>query len=744
MRPNDEVHTSPVGVARLFAEQDALLGNAFHRISLDFGADVAALYAVTQSDSTSLTAVAVGGEPPLVFSVPEKISCAGPRASAVAYRTGSVVATEIAMPLQGEEHLLDFMPYPRFVIAVPLFSHDEKIGVLTGIWIAPNEPVEVDVARQAMASIGHDVARCLADGDNVSRMLTHTPAVLPSFVSRLENASQPSLSDRRWGAPSIPGSAALSQMYQVHRFAAELNRAPGVDDVMKALRDRVMHPMGAENCTAVVSTEGRLLVVGFNGSAELATMLHSAPVSNYPRLMDLLVTGRSVFLSDRKATDDICPALGEVGLEASAVLPLIGGGAFRGVLVLGFRQARIIGSDEQALLMMMAAHLAIAMERCRLNEAEHALAGALQRKLLPPALPDLPEAVLTARYVSASSPAGMGGDWYDVIPLPSNRTGLVIGDVQGHDIDSTVIMGQIRSGIRAYATEGHDPTDVLGRSSALLSELDTDLYATCCFARLDPEGETLDVALAGHPPPLLQCPEGSIFEVDAPANLPLGVASGYPYRSIEVALRPGTLIMLYTDGTSAVSGDSDPVSAARDLLASAHDIASESIHEVADVIVSNFSQHPRLRADDMALLLARYEGNPLGSLRRVDRMALQRHDVQGVRAARNFVRDYLIERDLPELVENLEIMASEIVTNALIHADTNVEISIREYPDRVHFEARDTGVKPPIPTPITTSDEANATAEHGRGLSIVDVLSSAWGTSPHGKGKAVWFDVPKY
>ncbi|MFJ5517272.1 SpoIIE family protein phosphatase [Streptomyces griseoluteus] len=743
MRPDDDAHTSNDGSYPLFPEQEALLSEAFRQILSDCGADVAVLYAGTQSNSTSLTAMAVGGAPPLIFSIPEKISCAGPRASAVAYRTETTVVMDVALPLQGEEHLLDFMPYPRLAIAVPLFFQSKIFGVLTGIWIPPNEPAETASVTRAMELLGKNTARRLTDSGIVSRMTAHAPMVLPSFVNRLEQSSLSPLPAPRWGAPSIPGSAALSQMYQVHRFAAELNRAPGVEDVMEALRDRVMSPMGAEDCTAVVSVDGRLLVVGFNGSAELARMLHSAPVNNYPWLMDLLVTGRSVFLSDREATDAVFPVLGEVGLEACAVLPLIGSGAFRGVLVLGFRQARIIDSDEQALLMMMAAHLAVAIERCRLNEAEHALAAALQRKLLPPALPDLPEALLTARYVSAASPAGMGGDWYDVIPLPDNRTALVIGDVQGHDIDSTVVMGQIRSGIRAYATEGHAPTDVLVRSSALLSELDTDLYVTCCFARLDPEGELLDVALAGHPTPLLRCPEGSIVEVGAPANLPLGISSEYAYRGIEVPIRPGTLIMLYTDGVAAGSGDADAVSAARNLLRSARDVNSESIHKVANVMVANFSQHPRLRADDMALLLARYEGSPLGSARRVDRMALQSHDVQGVRAARNFVRDYLIERGLPGLVEDVEIMASEIVTNALIHAGTDVEISVRDYQDRIHFEARDTGVKPPIPMPITTSDEANATAEHGRGLSIVDVLSSAWGTSPHGKGKAVWFDAPK-
>ncbi|MFB7778685.1 SpoIIE family protein phosphatase [Streptomyces bauhiniae] len=740
MRSNDNIHNSIGGTPSLLTNQQALLSETFHRMSSDLGADVSALYVAVHSDSTSLTALAAGGALPLVFSIPETVPCAGPHVSAVAYRTGATTVMDIALPQQSEEHLPDFMPYPRLVVSVPLLIQNRKLGVLTGIWVPPNKPDEIESVRDAMESLGCDLISRVDDRYDVPKMPPHAPIIFPFFAGHFEGTS---LSDRAWGAPSVPGSAAMSQMYQVHRFSAELNRASGVKDLMQAIRDRVETPLGAENCAAVVSSEGRLRVVGFNGSAGLMKMLHNAPVNHHSLLTDLLISGRPIFLSSRKAVGDMFPTAKDIDLESCAVLPLIGSGSFRGVLILGFRRERRIESHEQTLLMMMAAHLAVAMERCQLSEAEHALTSALQRKLLPPTLPDLPEAVLTARYLSASSPAGMGGDWYDVIPLPGNRTGLVIGDVQGHDIDSTVIMGQIRSGLRAYATEGHDPTDVLGRSSALLAELDTELYATCCFVCLDPEEGVLEIALAGHPAPLLRCPQGSVVEVDAPANLPLGVAPGHSYLSSEVAVNPGTLVMLYTDGIATAASDADPTIAARSLLDSARNIDSESIHGVADFIVANFSQHPGLCSDDMALLLALYEGNSFGAMRRVDRMTLQRHDVRDVRTARKFVRDYLVERGLSSLVENLEIMASELVTNALIHADTDVEVSIREYPDHIHFEARDTGVKPPIPAPITTSYEANATAEHGRGLNIVDVLSSAWGTSPHGKGKAVWFDVLK-
>jgi anti-sigma regulatory factor (Ser/Thr protein kinase) len=303
-------------------------------------------------------------------------------------------------------------------------------------------------------------------------------------------------------------------------------------------------------------------------------------------------------------------------------------------------------------------------------------------------------------------------------------------------------MGQLRSGLRAYAMEGHEPADVLSRSSELLAELDTDLYATCCFVRLDREGGVIEIALAGHPPPLLRCPEAGIVVPDALPNLPLAVEPGYAYRSTELTILPGTLLMLYTDGIIN-SSSGDPVGEARSLLASADRIEASSLHKIADLLAANAATRPERRLDDIAFLFALYEGNPLGSVRRIDRMAIRRHDIQGVRSARRFVRSYLLRRDLEGLVDDMELMASEVVTNALIHADTDVEVWLREYPDRIHVEVRDTDAKPPVPTSITASDEANAVAEHGRGLTIVESLSAAWGNSPHGRGKAVWFDLPK-
>lgn len=724
-------------------DRSKLLAEVFRRMTFELGAHVSVVY-LAAHDGMHLLSAAVGGAPPTVFTVPELIPCEGPLASAVAYRTGRTVASDAPFATAREEPALRMMPYPYSVVAVPLIAGDQKLGVLTGIWAPPSLPRALRRLRDRMTALGGILAPSLTDWHQRANSMNPgaAPLIIPIFRSLSGEETPAAEAERQWGLPGIPGSPALSQMYQVHKLSAALNEAPGLADVMRAARERIMLPFGAQAFVAAVAQEGRLRVVGHSGSADLVRMIHGAPLDRNIPTADVLRTGEPLFLPHRSAMLAAYPDAGAAGIQACAVLPLVSSGSFRGSCVLGFDAERGFGSGERAVLLMMTAQLAVAMERARLNESEHALAEALQKKLLPRELSEFPEVVTTARYLSASAPSGMGGDWYDVIPLPGRQTGLVAGDVEGHNIDSAVIMGQLRSGLRAYATEGHDPADVLARSSELLAELDTDLYATCCFVRLDPEGGVVEIALAGHPTPLLRCPDAGIMVPDAPPNLPLGVEPGHVYRSTEITIHPETLLMLYTNGI-VQSPCGDPVADARSLLASVDAVEARSLHKIADLIAAGASKRCERRLDDTALLFALYEGNPLGSVRRVARMAIQRHDIQGVRSVRKFVRSYLLRRDLRRLVDDTEVMASEIVTNALIHADSDVEVWLREYPDRIHLEVRDTDAKPPVPTSITDSDEANAVAEHGRGLSIVEILSSAWGNSPHGRGKTVWLDIPK-
>ncbi|WP_425264297.1 PP2C family protein-serine/threonine phosphatase [Streptomyces bungoensis] len=219
-------------------------------------------------------------------------------------------------------------------------------------------------------------------------------------------------------------------------------------------------------------------------------------------------------------------------------LPVDGGRQVVGVCCLAFDAPRDFPPEERALLGMMAGLLGAAVDRVELSARQRAVAECLQRTLLPPVLPDLPRLVTTARYRPATVTSKVGGDWYDVIRLSDDRAVLVVGDVEGHAMESAALMGQDRTATASYATEGHRPAAVIERTGRLLARLRTDLTVTCCVVSLDTLDGTAEVALAGHPPPRVRRPDGTIGVLDAPANLPLGVCPAGVYQGREHTLEP--------------------------------------------------------------------------------------------------------------------------------------------------------------------------------------------------------------
>ena len=147
------------------------------------------------------------------------------------------------------------------------------------------------------------------------------------------------------------------------------------------------------------------------------------------------------------------------------------------------------------------------LERARLRDAERDLAAELQRGLLPQALAQAPGLVSTARYLPATDGMQVGGDWYEIIRISADRFGLVIGDVQGHNMHAASTMGQLRNALRAYAAEGHDAVSVVSRSNRLMADIDPGAFATCCYVEVDLRRGRAFVVRAGHPPPVLRSAE---------------------------------------------------------------------------------------------------------------------------------------------------------------------------------------------------------------------------------------------
>ena len=156
-----------------------------------------------------------------------------------------------------------------------------------------------------------------------------------------------------------------------------------------------------------------------------------------------------------------------------------------GSLTISFDHPRELAAEERLLVVSLGALLGQMLDRARLRDVERELASELQRGLLPRALAQAPGLVSTARYLPATDGMQVGGDWYDVIRLSADRMGLVIGDVQGHNVHAASTMGQLRNALRAYAAEGHDAVSVVSRSNRLMADIDPDAFATCCYVEVD-------------------------------------------------------------------------------------------------------------------------------------------------------------------------------------------------------------------------------------------------------------------
>ncbi|PWR04788.1 diguanylate phosphodiesterase [Micromonospora acroterricola] len=252
-----------------------------------------------------------------------------------------------------------------------------------------------------------------------------------------------------------------------------------------------------------------------------------------------------VTLDDVVAADDA--VLFDRGVRSLLGVPMFAGGELIGVLHVGcLRPHQFTGDDVQ--LLQLAADRASLATRTRASGLDRSAALALQRSLLPTHLPDLPGVDMAARYVPGHD-AGVGGDWYDVFTLPSGWLGVVIGDVSGHGLRSAVVMGRLRSALRAYALVCDDPASALTLLDRKIQHFETGNLATVLYAMISPDRATIKVSLAGHLPPILAAPGQPVGALDIPVDLPLGIGPRQPSRRCtEVTFPSDAVLICYTDG----------------------------------------------------------------------------------------------------------------------------------------------------------------------------------------------------
>ena len=254
---------------------------------------------------------------------------------------------------------------------------------------------------------------------------------------------------------------------------------------------------------------------------------------------------RPVILDEVNPTNVVNPILLDKGIRSLMGAPLLADGMVIGVLHVGTLTGRRFTGEDADLLQLAADRAALAVQTL-FTKLDQAAAAALQRSLVPAALPAVSGLDMAARYVPGSG--HVGGDWYDVFALPSGSCCVVIGDVTGTGLNAAVIMGRMRSALRAYALETNDPAEVLDRLNRKIRHFEPDAMATVLCAMISPSLDQITMSSAGHLPPLVARPGQPAEIMAVPADLLIGMANPRPRRARTADLPPGALLCLYTDG----------------------------------------------------------------------------------------------------------------------------------------------------------------------------------------------------
>lgn len=431
----------------------------------------------------------------------------------------------------------------------------------------------------------------------------------------------------------------------------------------------------------------------------------------------------------------------ELGLHSAMVVPVRARGVTLGVTTF-FRRGRQdpFDADDLHLAEDLVSRAAVCVDNARRYTRERDAALMLQRSLLPRRLPEQDAVEVTACYRPADELTGLGGDWYDLIPLSGARVALVVGEVPGHGIGASAAMGRLRTAVRTLAALDLPPDEVLAHLDDLVGRAAQEEGARpdpsaegygdsmqavgsgCVYVVYDPVDGRCVMAAAGHPAPAVVLPDGTVGFVELPQGPPLG-AGGPPFESVELALGEGSTLVLHTDGLLADGGGD--TGADRERLREALRRATGSFDlrcgEVVDALI------PVRPHDDVALLMARTR--LLGADRVADWELTA--DPAIVSDARKAAARQLAEWDLDELAFTTELVVSELVTNAMRHASG--PIRLRLIRDRTLIcEVTDSGATAPHLRHPRTTDEG------GRGLLLVSQFTQRWGTRFAPGGKVIW------
>jgi serine phosphatase RsbU (regulator of sigma subunit)/PAS domain-containing protein/anti-sigma regulatory factor (Ser/Thr protein kinase) len=424
----------------------------------------------------------------------------------------------------------------------------------------------------------------------------------------------------------------------------------------------------------------------------------------------------------------------DLGFHSLITVPLQARGVVLGMASFWRSDGVPFGAEDLAFAEELAARAAVAVDNARRYTREHTLAETLQRSLLPSSLPDHAAVEVAHRYLPALE--GVGGDWFDVIPLPGARVALVVGDVVGHGLHAAATMGRLRTAVHNFSALDLPPDELLGHLDELVARIDGDgdgntewdgesvSGATCLYAIYDPASGMCSLARSGHPEPALVHPDGTVEFLRVPGSPPLGLGGGLPFETAALPLPEGSRLVLYTDGLieDRERGIDSGLDALRDALAHSGRAPEETCRDVLDAML------PARSSDDIALLVAR--------TRLLDPSQVAEWDVPGdpavVAGIRAEVTGRLRTWGLEEMAFTTELIVSELVTNAIRYGIEPIRLRVLHDGDSLICEVADGSSTSPHLRRAATTDEG------GRGLFLVAQFARRWGTRYMARGKVIW------
>ncbi|WP_371583269.1 SpoIIE family protein phosphatase [Streptomyces sp. NBC_01314] len=436
-----------------------------------------------------------------------------------------------------------------------------------------------------------------------------------------------------------------------------------------------------------------------------------------------------------KVPADGSGASGAGGIHSMLLVPLWARGNPLGLAQFCRRRSADPFDDDDLLLAQeIVSRAAVNIDNARRYTQERSIALTLQRSLLPQHAPDESAVETASRYLPSGARAGVGGDWYDVIPLSGARVALVVGDVVGRGLQASATMGRLRTAVRTLADIDLTPDELLTHLDDVVIRLQRaeqrgmdEISATCLYAVYDPVSRVCSLASAGHVLPAVVTPGDApdsrvVTFPELPIGPPLGLG-GLPFETAQFELSPGSLLALYTDGLiESREGDVDGALAVMsDVLA----LAPASLEETCDGLLHALL--PNRPSDDVALLLARTRALDGDHVATLDLPS----DPAVISEARAFASDQLAAWGLDEMAFTTELVVSELVTNAIRYGKSPVRLRMI-LESTVTCEVSDaSGTTPHL-------RRARAFDEGGRGLLLVAQLTERWGTRHHREGKVIW------